>query len=195
MPFISGCLLADWAQSHGCMDPRRVADLVAEIADALHLIHGQGLIHGDLKPQNILIGDDGRPRLLGFSHSIPLGSPDPATTMGFTPAYAPPEQIQQAGRCRDVRMDMYSLGVILYESLTGQQPFGGGTIQETFQRVLANNPTPPRQLVPTIPDNLAAICLKAMARNPEDRHASAAELASALRDTLKPRPGKGFWKS
>ena len=194
MPFVSGRPMTDWVQSRKRMDPRQIAELVAELADALQLIHGQGLIHADLKPDHILIGDDGRPRLLGFGDNLRFVYRDSGETTPFTPAYAAPEQIQQAGRCRDVRVDVYGLGVVLYELLTGKCPFEGRTIQEMFQRVLDHKPVPPRRLVRSIPAELEAVCLKAMARNPDDRYPTAAELAAALRDFLKPRPRKSFWK-
>ncbi len=80
MPFVSGSPLTEWIQSHRRMDSRQVAELVAELAEALHLVHGLGLIHGDLKTANILIGDDGRPRLLDFGDNLQSSSQDPAET-------------------------------------------------------------------------------------------------------------------
>ncbi len=140
------------------------------------------------------MGDDGRPRLLGFEDYLSFLRKDPSGPIACTPAYAPPEQIQQTGSCHDVRVDVYSLGVTLYELLTGKLPFAGGRIQEVFQNVLHQQPAPPRRLVRSVPAELEAICLKAMARNPDDRYPTAAELAGALREFLKPRPRKGFWK-
>jgi eukaryotic-like serine/threonine-protein kinase len=194
MPFVSGRVLSDGLRPCGRMDSRQAAELVADLADALHLLHVQGSIHGDLKPSNILMGDDGRPRLLGLEVKAGSPAPLPAGSIVCTPAYAPPEQIEQTGQGRDPRVDVYSLGVILYEVLTGKRPFEGRTIQEVFQKVLDHKPTPPRQLVRKIPAEMEAICLKAMARNPEDRYATAAELAEALRQFRKPKARKGFWK-
>jgi Ca-activated chloride channel family protein len=193
-PFLSGSQLAERLQALRRMDPRQAAELVAEVAEAVHLVHGLGVIHGDLKPGNILMGDDGRPRLLGFEDYLPFLRQDPSGPIAFTPAYAPPEQIQQTGRCHDVRVDVYSLGVTLYELLTGKPPFEGTKIREVFQNVLHHEPAPPRRLVRSIPAELEAICLKAMARNPDDRYPTAAELAAALRQFLKPKARKGFWK-
>jgi serine/threonine protein kinase len=193
-PIVEGRTLEERLRASGRMDPRQAAALVAELAEALHLAHQQGLVHGDITPSNILIGDDGHPRLLGFTQAA-LGSPDAGDTNSVgTPAYMAPERLAATTPHGDARSDVYSLGVLLYESLTGQPPFRGTSLADLLPKILNQPPTPPRQIVRSIRADLEAICLKAMARSPEQRYQTAGELAAALGEFLKPRRRKGFWK-
>jgi serine/threonine protein kinase len=105
-----------------------------------------------------------------------------------------PERVRGESDPNDPRGDVYSLGVLLYETLTGRQPFRGRGWSSLIRKVLDKPATPPRQLVRSIPAELEAICLKAMAKDPAQRYATAGELAAALRAFLAPAPREGFWK-
>jgi len=150
----------------------------AEVAVALHVAHRRGVIHGDVKPANILITEESRTKLTDFGMAR-LASHDKAdTALLGTPAYWCPEQI--IGRAQDARSDIFSLGVVLYEMLTGISPFSGDSLQSVCNHVLSSAPQPPSRSNPSIPtpvDELVAACL---AKDPNQRIASAQDLAEQL---------------
>jgi len=151
---------------------------VAEVAVALHVAHRRGVIHGDVKPANILINEESHTKLTDFGMAR-LASHDKMDTSLFgTPAYWCPEQI--IGRAQDARSDIFSLGVVLYEALTGVSPFAGESLQAVCNHVLSSSPQPPSRSNPSIPtavDDLVAACL---AKDPNQRMDSAESLAEQL---------------
>jgi tetratricopeptide (TPR) repeat protein len=173
--------------------PREAATLVHAIAEAIDFAHRHGVIHRDLKPANILLrrGSDGlSPKVTDFGLAKRLGGADGQTRDGEvvgTPAYMAPEQAE--GR-RDVgpASDIYAIGAILYECLTGAPPVTGNTWPEMFLQIRDREPTPPRRLVPGVPRDLETICLACLRKSPEMRYGSAALLAADLARFLEGRP-------
>jgi serine/threonine protein kinase len=168
---------------------REAAGLVAAVADALDYAHRNRVIHRDVKPSNIQLDADGRPHLMDFGLAKREADDSTMTVEGQllgTPAYVSPEQAREA-RHVDGRTDVYSLGVILYELLTGERPFRG-TRQMLLLQVLHDDPRPPRQLNDKAPRDLETICLKAMAKSPARRYATAQDLADDLRRWLRGEP-------
>ncbi len=169
---------------------RQIAELVAAVADALDYAHRQGVIHRDVKPSNILLDADGRPHLMDFGLAKRDLDETPVTVDGQflgTPAYVSPEQARGDSHHVDGRTDVYSLGVILYELLTGERPFRGNR-QMLLLQVLYDEPRPPRQLHDKVPRDLETICLKAIAKAPARRYATARDLAADLRRYLRGEP-------
>jgi hypothetical protein len=157
--------------------------LVATLAEAIHLAHSRNVVHRDLKPANVLLTPDGHPKIADFGIARRLdcasGQTGTGTVLG-TPSYMAPEQA--AGRVNEVgpAADIYALGAILYECLTGRPPFLGVSVLETLDQVRHREPTPPARLNPLVPPDLETICLKCLRKEPDQRYPSAHELAADL---------------
>lgn len=166
--------------------PARVARWGAALAWALHAAHAQGVVHRDVKPSNILITPDDRPMLLDFGLAREVGSGGVTLTEAFvgSPQYAAPEQVGRSGQI-DGRTDVYGLGAVLYEALTGRAPIGEGTLEQVLQSILTEDPAPARQLHPGIPRDLSVVVMKALEKDPQSRYPSAAGLAADLEAVLE----------
>jgi Ca-activated chloride channel family protein len=176
------------------MDTRDAADLVARIAEAVQRLHDSGFVHAELSPSRVVMSGQNLPGV-----SPPLGGWQLLERQSWGTAhlispYSAPERLGSPA-CRPLPLvDLYSLGVILYELLTGKKPFAASDPADLARSILRDVPAPPRQIEATIPAELEAICLKAMAKDPAARYRTASEFAAALRKFLK--AGRGaFWKS
>jgi serine/threonine protein kinase/tetratricopeptide (TPR) repeat protein len=192
-------------------EPRAAAGLLETVARAIHYAHEQGVVHRDLKPANVLLASpvasapdgadtneagaiglaDWIPKITDFGLAKQMDGDAGATQSGAvvgTPSYMAPEQA--SGRIKEVgpAADVYALGVILYETLTGQPPFKGTTPLATLAQVISQDPVAPRRLQPAVPRDLETICLKCLAKEPQQRYASAEALALDLRRFLDGEP-------
>src|SRR4051794_25831770 len=168
---------------------RESARIVAEVADALAHAHAAGFVHRDVKPANILIDPQGRAYLTDFGIAVVEEDLLRDVTAAGTLPYMAPEQLGDGLGPVDHRADIYALGVVLHELLTGRRPFRATSPVELREQILAGGPPSPRSIEPGIPDALERICLRCLARTPGDRYQGADEVGRALRDFLGPRVG------
>ena len=170
---------------------RRAAQLLKILADAVQYAHDRGILHRDLKPSNVLIDPFGAPRITDFGLAKDIAADSDLTVTGQvlgTPGYLPPEQADPSRGPLGPAGDVYSLGAILYFTLTGRPPFVGGSIHETIRQVLNDDPVAPRLLNSGVPRDLETICLKCLEREPTRRYPTASELAADLKRFLDGLP-------
>lgn len=190
MDYVPGPTLAEVSRS-GPLAGRRAARYLRTVAEAVHFAHERGILHRDLKPSNILVDEDDRPRVTDFGLAKRLEGGSEFTLSGQvlgSPAFIPPEQASgQRGRVGR-RSDVYALGAILYQLLSGRPPFVGEGLAETLERVLHAEPLRPRLLNPAIPQDLETVCLKCLEKEPDRRYPTAQALAEELGRWLEGRP-------
>jgi WD40 repeat protein len=187
--FVAGVTLADRLTARP-PSPPEAARLLAAVAEALQYAHVCGVVHRDVKPSNIMLGADGTPYLMDFGLARRDVGEVTVTLDGQvlgTPAYMSPEQARGEGHQVDGRGDVYSLGVILYQLLTGELPFRGNS-RMLLHQVLHDEPRPPRSLNDRVPRDLETVCLKAMAKEPGRRYQTAGALAEDLHRFLAGEP-------
>ncbi|MFO0928629.1 MAG: protein kinase [Gemmataceae bacterium] len=171
--------------------PREAAQLIQTLARVLHTVHQRGIVHRDLKPGNILLTEDGLPKVSDFGLARQLEGGSGLTLSGDvlgTPEYMAPEQAEGRSGEAGPPTDIFSLGAMLYELLVGRPPFAGGSAWEVMERVRRHDPVSPRRLVAGIPRDLETITLKCLAKDPARRYQDARELADDLARFLADEP-------
>jgi serine/threonine protein kinase len=190
------CIVMEWAEGkvlryilaeEGKLPPERAARIAIGVCEALEYIHGQGIVHRDLKPENIMVGAEDHIKLIDFGIAASAGARRLtfsrfSSTLG-TPDYISPEQVK--GKRGDPRSDVYALGVMLYEMLTGKMPFEGPNPFVIMNSRLLNQPIPPREANPEVSPEMQEIIYRALERDPAKRYASAREFAADLRHPEK----------
>jgi tRNA A-37 threonylcarbamoyl transferase component Bud32 len=220
MRFVRGRTLAEAVQAYherrqrgasGPLELRELMTALIGVCNAVAYAHSRGVLHRDLKPQNVVLGDYGEVMVLDWglakvageaegeaarvavgADGGPAGEQTVAGQVLGTPAYMSPEQAEGRLDLLDARTDVYGLGAVLYSVLTGQAPFAGVDTTSVLRRVVHEPPAPPRSVVAGVPRALDAVCLKALAKRPAERYASARELGSELQRWLADEPVSAY---
>ncbi|MFY4720533.1 Stk1 family PASTA domain-containing Ser/Thr kinase [Streptomyces sp. LaBMicrA B280] len=182
MEYVAGCTLRDVLRERGALRPRAALDILEPVLAALGAAHRAGFVHRDMKPENVLIGDDGRVKVADFGlvRSVDTVTSTTGSVLG-TVAYLAPEQIDQGAA--DPRVDVYACGVVLYEMLTGAKPHSGDSPAQVLYRHINEDVPPPSALVPGLAPRLDELVASATARNPEARAYDAVALLAEARET------------
>lgn len=178
---IDGPSLSGWI-SGGKSKPVDAAKLIASVADGLHFAHTQGFVHRDIKPDNILIDERGNPKISDFGTAVSIED-DHAIQSGTLPFMAP-EQLANECESPDIRTDVYALGVVFYELLTGELPYKARNPAALREQILTEKPAPPCSINPVIPKRLQNVCLRSLSKDPAERYATAKELSDDIRQSL-----------
>ena len=186
--YIEGTTLATWLKENS-FSYREAAELLATVADALHYAHKRGVVHRDVKPGNILIDGHGKAYVVDFGLALREENVGQGPRYAGTPAYMSPEQARGEGHRVDGRSDIFSLGTVLYEMLTGKRPFQGTDHVKLLEQITGANPWPLRQHDDGIPRELERICMKSLAKRASDRYTTARDLAEDLRHFLETDTG------
>lgn len=187
MEYIEGGSLQDALAKKKRFSPEDVVAISAAICEALAEAHNAGIVHRDIKPANIMLLPDGGMRVadFGIAHVTDSNLTQEGAMIG-TPHFMSPEQFM--GQKVDGRSDIFSLGVIMYEMLTGEKPFGGEVLSTVMHRVIKVNPIEPRELNFAVGDCLSKVVMKALSKKPQNRYQNGREMAAALRESLKENP-------
>ena len=191
MDYVDGRSLAETVLDEGKMRPDAAAQLVKLLAGAVHYANQRGILHRDLKPQNVLIDKDGNPRITDFGLAKQVETDSSLTAPGAmmgTPAYMAPEQARGDRGQIGTHSEVYGLGAILYFCLTGLPPFQGATPFDTAQKVLHEEPVRPSKVESDVPTDLETVCLKCLGKKPESRYPTAQDLAQDLQRFLNREP-------
>jgi serine/threonine protein kinase len=171
--------LSAYCRTGSLLPVDQVVQIIYKCAKALHYAHSRGVVHRDIKPSNILLTQDGDVRIVDFGIALVSDSEiSRLEGVAGSPAYMSPEQVQ--GHPLDARSDLYSLGAVMYEMLCGQRPFRAGALGKLLRQVVQAAPEPLREVRPEIPEELAAIVVRALQKNPDHRHRNGAEFAAEL---------------
>jgi WD40 repeat protein/tRNA A-37 threonylcarbamoyl transferase component Bud32 len=197
MDYVEGESLTQLLERDISIDPPLAAQIILQVAQGLSAAHRQGLVHRDVKPSNILIKSDQKTRIVitdfGLARTTAVQAHDPRGRLTFsgetigTPEYMSPEQISHPDTL-DQRSDLFSVGVVLFEMLTGKLPFQGASLPDTFRVIRFEEPHTPRQLNTKVPRDLETICMKCLEKDPQNRFQSAAVLAEELDRYLGGKP-------
>jgi serine/threonine-protein kinase len=185
LEYCAGGTLADKLR-RGPLSPKEAAETVETLAQAMHAVHQHGILHRDLKPSNVLLTVEGQLKItdFGLANTFVEAALTQTGTIVGTPAYMAPEMASGKHHLTGPGTDIYSLGVILYECLTGLCPIAASTPLEMIRLVISSEPVPPSRLRPGIPPDLEAICLKCLRKEPRQRYATVGDLAADLRRWL-----------
>ena len=183
MQYVPGGSLREVIARDAPLDPRRAVALTIRLADALNFGHRRGIVHCDMKPGNVLLAEDGEPKIVDFGISRSLtGTGDLSDLIVGTVGYISPEQVE--GGPLDGRADVYSLAAVLYEMLTGVPPFQGQNLATVATQRLVTPPIPPHERRPAVPESLSRVVMQGLARDPNDRYPTAKAFGDALRGSL-----------
>ena len=187
MEYVRGLDLKSLVEQHGSVEPDKAAEYAAQVCSALAVAHGYGIIHRDIKPQNLILTGDGTVKVtdFGIARAGNTNMTQTGSVLG-TAYYLSPEQAQ--GRPLSPASDLYSLGIVLYELVTGKLPFVGDTPVATALKQVNEAPVPPRNIEPKVPASLEAIILKTMRKDPAERYQTADEMRADLRRFTSGQP-------